>query len=138
MINAGTENSGTENADVKITRCPWCLRNPIYMAYHDEEWGNPEKDSQKLFEGLVLDSMQAGLSWITILKRRDDYRAAFDGFNAQKIARYRDADITRLMGRHHHQEQAEDRLRYSERPSLPRHDGGRPGEFFGLSMGLCQ
>ena len=97
IINAGMENSGAENADVKITRCPWCLRNPIYMAYHDEEWGNPEKDSQKLFEALVLDTMQAGLSWITILKRRDNYRAAFDGFNVQRIARYRGADIDRLM-----------------------------------------
>jgi DNA-3-methyladenine glycosylase I len=70
----------------------------LYVRYHDEEWGVPLYDSQKLFEALVLDGAQAGLSWITILKRREGYRAAFDGFLPEKIARYTEADITRLMG----------------------------------------
>jgi DNA-3-methyladenine glycosylase I len=79
------------------TRCPWCLGGEIYTRYHDEEWGVPLKDSGKLFEALILDGAQAGLSWITILKRREGYRAAFDGFAPEKIARYRESDIARLM-----------------------------------------
>ena len=81
-----------------ITRCPWCGDDEIYVRYHDEEWGVPLYDSQKLFEALVLDGAQAGLSWITILKRREGYRAAFDGFDPEKIARYTDKDAARLLG----------------------------------------
>jgi DNA-3-methyladenine glycosylase I len=79
-------------------RCPWCLGDAVYTRYHDEEWGVPLRDSGKLFEALILDGAQAGLSWITILKRRESYRAAFEGFDPEKIARYGDDDIVRLLG----------------------------------------
>lgn len=80
-----------------IIRCSWCENDVIYTRYHDEEWGVPLRDNEKLFEFLLLDGAQAGLSWITILKRREGYRAAFDGFNAEKIARYNKQDVERLL-----------------------------------------
>ena len=76
-------------------RCPWPGVDPLYVAYHDEEWGVPERCSRALFEKLVLDGFQAGLSWITILRKREAFRAAFDGFDPQKIARY---DARKLAG----------------------------------------
>src|SRR3954465_9658450 len=78
-------------------RCPWATRDPLYVAYHDEEWGVPETDSRALYEKLVLDGFQAGLSWITILRKRENFRKAFHGFDPQKIARYGTRDIARLM-----------------------------------------
>ncbi|MDR1566457.1 MAG: DNA-3-methyladenine glycosylase I [Treponema sp.] len=78
-------------------RCPWCLGDEDYTKYHDKEWGKPLKNSRKLFEFLILDGAQAGLSWLTILKRRQGYREAFDGFDAEKIAAYGEKDIARLM-----------------------------------------
>ncbi|MDR2510033.1 MAG: DNA-3-methyladenine glycosylase I [Spirochaetaceae bacterium] len=78
-------------------RCRWCEGDREYTRYHDEEWGVPLYDNRRLFEFLILDGAQAGLSWLTILKRREAYRAAFDGFNAEKIARYGEKDIKRLM-----------------------------------------
>ncbi|GHV14467.1 DNA-3-methyladenine glycosylase I [Spirochaetia bacterium] len=78
-------------------RCPWCEGDDIYTAYHDKEWGKPLKNNQKLFELLILEGAQAGLSWITILKRREGYRTAFDGFEPEKIARYTEKDVNRLM-----------------------------------------
>jgi DNA-3-methyladenine glycosylase I len=69
-------------------RCGWCLGHPLYVAYHDGEWGVPERGDRALFEKLVLDGAQAGLSWLTILKKRDNYRRAFDGFDPEKMARY--------------------------------------------------
>lgn len=69
-------------------RCAWCLVDPIYIAYHDEEWGKPVHDDRQLFEMLILEGAQAGLSWLTILRRREGYRRAFDRFDAKKIARY--------------------------------------------------
>jgi len=78
-------------------RCEWCASHPLYISYHDEEWGVPEHDDQKLFEKIILDGAQAGLSWLTILKKRDGYRHAFDGFDAEKIARYSDKKIARLL-----------------------------------------
>lgn len=83
---------------MKPIRCPWCLSDALYTAYHDEEWGVPCTDDQALFEALMLDAVQAGLSWLTILRRRAAYRAAFDGFDARKIAAYTEADVARLMG----------------------------------------
>ena len=80
-----------------MERCPWCLGDETYIAYHDKEWGRPLKDSRKLFEFLILDGAQAGLSWLTILKRRDGYREAFDGMDPEKIARYGPEDVDRLM-----------------------------------------
>ena len=78
-------------------RCPWCLRDPDYTRYHDREWGVPLKNSRKLFEFLVLDGAQAGLSWLTILKRREGYRLAFDGFDPEKMAGYGEKDVKRLL-----------------------------------------
>jgi len=83
---------------VMENRCSWCGTDPVYVAYHDTEWGVPEYDSRALYEKLVLDGFQAGLSWITILKKRDNFRAAFDGFDPEKIARYGEADVKRLLG----------------------------------------
>jgi DNA-3-methyladenine glycosylase I len=69
-------------------RCAWCTTDPLYVRYHDEEWGVPVHDDRQLFEMLILEGAQAGLSWLTILKRREGYREAFDRFDAEKIARY--------------------------------------------------
>lgn len=79
------------------TRCAWCLSDPIYIRYHDEEWGTPVHDDRHLFEMLILEGAQAGLSWITILKRRETYRKAFDRFDAKKIARYDQRKAAALM-----------------------------------------
>ncbi len=78
-------------------RCPWCGNAEIYVRYHDTEWGVPERDSRALFEKLILDGFQAGLSWLTILKKRDAFHAAFDGFDPEAIARYGPADVARLL-----------------------------------------
>ena len=80
------------------SRCKWCnLKNPIYIKYHDEEWGTPNFNEQYLFEMLLLESFQAGLSWECVLNKRDAFRKAFDGFNAEKIATYDDDKITELQ-----------------------------------------
>ncbi len=78
-------------------RCPWCGDDPLYRRYHDEEWGVPTTDDAKLFEFLVLESAQAGLNWITILRKREGYRAAFADFDAHKVARFSDKKIEQLM-----------------------------------------
>ncbi len=78
-------------------RCSWCGIDPLYVAYHDTEWGVPEYDPRALWEKLVLDGFQAGLAWITILRKRESLRAAFDGFDPEIVARYDDADRARLM-----------------------------------------
>ncbi|VEG13407.1 DNA-3-methyladenine glycosylase I [Moraxella cuniculi] len=80
-----------------INRCTWCLSDPLYIRYHDEEWGKPIYDDETLFALLCLEAMQAGLSWITILKRREQYYQAFDGFNPAKIAQYDDQKINELL-----------------------------------------
>jgi DNA-3-methyladenine glycosylase I len=78
-------------------RCPWPGHDPLYVAYHDEEWGVPEYDDRALFEKLILDGFQAGLSWITILRKRDNFRRAFSDFEPEKVARYTPKKIERLM-----------------------------------------
>ncbi|HTT85289.1 MAG TPA: DNA-3-methyladenine glycosylase I [Rhizomicrobium sp.] len=78
-------------------RCAWPGQDPLYVAYHDEEWGVPEFDHRALYEKLVLDGFQAGLSWITILRKRENFRRAFEGFEPQRIARYGERQITRLL-----------------------------------------
>jgi DNA-3-methyladenine glycosylase I len=78
-------------------RCSWCLSEDIYVRYHDEEWGVPEHDDQKLFAKLILDGAQAGLSWITILKKRENYHRAFDQLNPEKMARYPEKKIAALL-----------------------------------------
>jgi DNA-3-methyladenine glycosylase I len=80
-----------------LIRCPWPKQDPLYLAYHDEEWGVPEYDDRALFEKLVLDGFQAGLSWITILRKRENFRRAFDDFQPEKIARYPKRKIESLM-----------------------------------------
>jgi DNA-3-methyladenine glycosylase I len=80
-----------------VPRCPWPGEDPFYIAYHDDEWGVPEYDDRALFEKLILDGFQAGLSWITILRKRDNFRKAFDNFDPQKIARYDAKKIEALM-----------------------------------------
>jgi len=80
-----------------VKRCPWPGTDPLYIAYHDEEWGVPERDDRALYEKLVLDGFQAGLSWITILRKRDAFRRAFDGFAPETIARYSGKKIEALM-----------------------------------------
>ncbi|MCA3453186.1 MAG: DNA-3-methyladenine glycosylase I [Rhodobacter sp.] len=79
-------------------RCPWCGTDPIYVAYHDREWGVPERNSRALWEKLVLDGFQAGLSWITILRKRDAFRAAFAGFDPRIVARWGEPQVQRLLG----------------------------------------
>jgi len=78
-------------------RCPWPGSDPLYVAYHDDEWGVPEWDDRALYEKLVLDGFQAGLSWIIILRKRDNFRRAFDAFDPHKIARYTPKKVERLM-----------------------------------------
>ena len=78
-------------------RCPWCGDDPLYVAYHDNEWGVPLYDDRRLFEFLLLEGAQAGQSWLTILRKRDNYRKAFDEFDAAKIARYDDKKIQTLL-----------------------------------------
>jgi DNA-3-methyladenine glycosylase I len=80
-----------------VSRCPWAGLDPLYVAYHDEEWGAPEWDDRAMFEKLALDGFQAGLSWITILRKRPGFRAAFDGFAPETIVRYGPAKIEALM-----------------------------------------
>jgi DNA-3-methyladenine glycosylase I len=83
--------------DSDLPRCGWATSDPLYIAYHDEEWGRPVHDDRHLFEMLTLEGAQAGLSWITILKRREGYRRAFEGFDAERIARYGEKEVERLM-----------------------------------------
>jgi DNA-3-methyladenine glycosylase I len=83
--------------DRERRRCAWVSADPLYLAYHDEEWGVPVHDERRLFEMLVLEGAQAGLSWITILKRREGYRKAFSGFDPEKVARFTPARIEKLL-----------------------------------------
>ncbi len=80
-----------------VTRCDWVGEHPLYLAYHDEEWGVPSYDDRHLFEHLILEGAQAGLSWLTILKRREGYRKAFHGFDVETVARYNRRSVERLM-----------------------------------------
>jgi DNA-3-methyladenine glycosylase I len=80
-----------------LDRCPWCGTDPLYVAYHDTDWGVPEYDSRALFEKLILDGFQAGLSWITILRKRENFRRAFDGFVCEKIVAYDAGKVESLM-----------------------------------------
>lgn len=84
-------------SETSPTRCSWCLGDPEYIRYHDEEWGRPVYDDKKLFEFLVLESAQAGLSWLTILRKREGYRNAFANFDPVKVAQFTEKDVERLM-----------------------------------------
>ncbi|GAU83345.1 DNA-3-methyladenine glycosylase I [Bosea sp. BIWAKO-01] len=89
--------AAVEGPDGKF-RCIWPGTDPLYLAYHDTEWGVPEYDSRALFEKLILDGFQAGLAWITILRKRDSFRSAFAGFEPEAIARFTETDVQRLLG----------------------------------------
>ncbi len=78
-------------------RCEWCGADPLYIEYHDREWGQPVHDDRRLFEFLILEGAQAGLSWLTILRKRENYRKAFHGFDPQKVAAYSSRDVQRLL-----------------------------------------
>ena len=80
-----------------VGRCAWCSDDPLYRVYHDEEWGVPSFDERHLYEMLILEGAQAGLSWLTILRKREGYRSAFDGFDAQRIARYDQTKVASLL-----------------------------------------
>jgi DNA-3-methyladenine glycosylase I len=80
-----------------LPRCPWCGTDPLYVAYHDTEWGVPEYDGRALWEKLVLDGFQAGLAWITILRKREAFRAAFEGFHPEVIAEWGEAEVARCL-----------------------------------------
>ena len=80
-----------------LQRCGWCGSDPLYVSYHDTEWGVPVHDDRRLFEFLILEGAQAGLSWITILRKREAYRRAFAGFDAEKVARYGERQVARLL-----------------------------------------
>ncbi len=90
------ENHEFENTH-SLTRCPWCGTDPLYVAYHDNEWGVPCYDDWKLFEFIILETFQAGLSWITILRKRENFRKAFADFDPVKVARFTDKKMTALM-----------------------------------------
>ena len=87
----------TKSTPSSRNRCAWADSDPLYVAYHDDEWGVPLHDDRKLFESLILDGFQAGLSWLTILRKRPAFRKAFDRFNAKKVAAYTDRDRKRLL-----------------------------------------
>ncbi len=92
----GTDRGTVTGAD-GVTRCWWCGDDPLYVDYHDHEWGRPLRDERALFELLCLEGFQAGLSWITILRKRVAFREAFDGFDVARVARYDEADVLRLL-----------------------------------------
>ena len=81
-----------------VTRCWWCGDDPLYLAYHDTEWGRPVRDDHRLYEKLCLEGFQSGLSWLTILRKRDNFRAAFASFDPAAVARFGEADVERLLG----------------------------------------
>lgn len=95
-VKSATKKKYTGPADGK-TRCGWCLNSPIYVEYHDKEWGKPVHDDKVLFEFLVLESFQAGLSWLTILRKRENFRKAFSNFDVKKVAKYDQRKFDELM-----------------------------------------
>jgi len=83
--------------DMSVTRCGWVTNDPIYIDYHDDEWGVPVRDDQRLFEFLILETFQAGLSWLTVLRKRENFRKAFDGFEVQMVAAFTDERVEELL-----------------------------------------
>lgn len=82
---------------ISLSRCPWCGEDPLYVRYHDEEWGVPVHDERRLFEKLCLEGAQAGLSWITVLRKRENYRRLFDGFDPERVARFESRKVDALL-----------------------------------------
>jgi DNA-3-methyladenine glycosylase I len=96
MVPTG-EESRVIDTEASLHRCAWAQSDPLLRAYHDDEWGGPERDSRALWEKLILDGFQAGLSWLTILRKRDAFRLAFQGFEPEVVARFTPADVDRLV-----------------------------------------
>ena len=92
-----TETDGLRKGDDGVCRCAWSGDNRLYQHYHDNEWGRPVTDDVRLFEKIVLEGFQSGLSWLTILRKRENFRAAFSGFDLKKVAAFDDEDVTRLL-----------------------------------------
>ena len=92
-----TKESAQAPAPATEKRCDWCLGNELYMAYHDTEWGVPVHDDRRHFEFLILEGAQAGLSWLTVLRKRESYRKAYDGFDPARVARYNDRKVASLL-----------------------------------------
>src|SRR3954471_17481780 len=90
-------DDGLWTGDDKVTRCAWCRGSDEYVAYHDTEWGFPVHDDRRLFEKISLEGFQSGLSWLTILRKRENFRRAFGGFDIARVARFGARDVTRLM-----------------------------------------
>src|SRR5689334_18653843 len=91
------KNRDRRTLNTELVRCPWCLSSELMIKYHDEEWGVPVHDDRKLFEFIVLDTFQAGLSWSTILNKRENFRKAFHDFQVEKVARYSEKKIQKLL-----------------------------------------
>lgn len=98
MKSKPSSSSAGKGGDREVARCWWCLGDPEYVRYHDEEWGRPVTDDRRLFEKICLEGFQAGLSWLTILKKRDRFRRAFAGFDIDRVSRFTARDVTRLLG----------------------------------------
>jgi DNA-3-methyladenine glycosylase I len=96
-IRVMTDRNGLFEDDDGVARCSWCRLSPAYRHYHDNEWGLPVTDDRRLFEKICLEGFQAGLSWLTILNKREAFRSAFANFDAEKVVRFRERDITRLL-----------------------------------------
>ena len=92
-----TIRSGRFDSADGLTRCFWCAADPLYVTYHDTEWGFPVRDDRQLFEKIILEGFQAGLSWLTILRKREDFRVAFDSFDIEKVSRYTPRKVERLL-----------------------------------------
>ncbi len=90
-------DDGLRKGEDGVSRCYWCIGDPLYVEYHDREWGFPVADDQRLFEKLCLEGFQAGLSWLTILRKRDNFREAFRGFDIETVARFTKRDVNRLV-----------------------------------------
>ena len=117
---------GLARGDDGVVRCAWGDSTPDYRVYHDDEWGRPVGDDVRLFEKLCLEGFQSGLSWLTILRKRENFRAAFAGFDFTTVAEYTDDDVARLLaGRRHHPPPRQDRGDDQQRPARGRDGRGR-------------
>jgi DNA-3-methyladenine glycosylase I len=116
-----------------MNRCWWCGTDPLYVRYHDEEWGTPVRDDHRLFEKLCLEGFQAGLSWLTILRKRENFREAFEGFDPDSVARFTGRDVTRLLkneGIVRHRGKIESTINNAKRAQELRSEHGSLAEYF--------
>jgi DNA-3-methyladenine glycosylase I len=123
----------SQRAKVKVKRCWWCGTDPVYVRYHDEEWGRPVRDDDRLFEKICLEGFQAGLSWLTILRKRENFRQAFAGFRIETVARYTSRDVTRLLtdeGIIRHRGKIESTINNARRAIELREQEGSLAEYF--------